>query len=185
MRNISYLIIVFILSILVFGCTSNQDSSTKQHYKFTGINAIEVRFSPEAPSSAEDYYYVNENVPVEVEVKNLGYNEIKNRDIKTKLVGVAATNDFSGKKGPISPDDDVMGIDPYGQSVPSYFDFGNLKYTRDLIENSYKTKIEADYQSGAKEIDGTPTFFLNDKKIQNPRSYDEFRSIIQQAGGAI
>ena len=27
--------------------------------------------------------------------------------------------------------------------------------------------------------------FLNDKKIQNPRNYDEFRSIIEQAGGTI
>lgn len=59
------------------------------------------------------------------------------------------------------------------------------KYNTDFNSSETKTKIEADYQSGASEIDGTPTFFLNDKKIQNPQSYEDFRSIIQQAGGTI
>lgn len=59
------------------------------------------------------------------------------------------------------------------------------KFKTDFNSAETKTKIEADYQSGAKEIDGTPTFFLNDKKIQNPQNYDDFRSIIQQAGGVI
>lgn len=59
------------------------------------------------------------------------------------------------------------------------------KFKIDFNSSEIKAKIEADYQSGADQINGTPTFFLNDKKIQNPRNYDEFRSIIQQAGGAI
>jgi len=59
------------------------------------------------------------------------------------------------------------------------------KFKTDFNSAEIKTKIEADYQSGADQIDGTPTFFLNDKKLQNPKNYDEFRSIIQQAGGAI
>lgn len=57
------------------------------------------------------------------------------------------------------------------------------KFKNDFNSSAAKTKIESDYQSGASEIDGTPTFFLNDKKIQNPQSYDEFRTIIEQAGG--
>ncbi len=59
------------------------------------------------------------------------------------------------------------------------------KFTTDFYSSQTKTKIEADYQSGGSAIDGTPTFFLNDKKIQNPQNYDDFRSIIQQAGGTI
>ncbi len=59
------------------------------------------------------------------------------------------------------------------------------KYKSDFNSSAAKTKITSDYQSGANEIDGTPTFFLNNKKIQNPRSYEEFRSIIQQAGGTL
>lgn len=57
------------------------------------------------------------------------------------------------------------------------------KFKIDFDAPEIKTKIQTDYQSGAAEIDGTPTFFLNNKKIENPRSYDEFRNIIQQAGG--
>jgi len=59
------------------------------------------------------------------------------------------------------------------------------KFKTDYNSPETLAKIEADYQSGVSEVDGTPTFFLNDKKIQNPRSYDEFRSIIQQAGGIL
>lgn len=59
------------------------------------------------------------------------------------------------------------------------------KFKTDFSSAETKTKIQAAYQSGASEVDGTPTFFLNDKKIQNPQNYAEFRSIIQQVGGAI
>ncbi len=59
------------------------------------------------------------------------------------------------------------------------------KFKIDSNSQAAKTKIEADYQNGASEIDGTPTFFLNNKKIQNPQNYEDFRSIIQQAGGTI
>lgn len=54
------------------------------------------------------------------------------------------------------------------------------KFKSDYDSAAAKLKIEADYQSGARDINGTPTFFVNDKKIQNPRNYDEFRSIVEQ-----
>lgn len=59
------------------------------------------------------------------------------------------------------------------------------KFQTDFNSSKTKTKIETDYQSGTNAINGTPTFFLNDKKIQNPQNYDELRSIIQQAGGTL
>ena len=59
------------------------------------------------------------------------------------------------------------------------------KFKADFNSPETKTKIQTDYQSGASEVDGTPTFFLNDKKIQNPQNYAEFKSIIQQAGGTL
>lgn len=59
------------------------------------------------------------------------------------------------------------------------------KFKAEFNSQETKTKIEADYQSGANAIDGTPTFFLNNTKIQNPQNYDEFRNIIQQAGGIL
>ncbi|TSC84289.1 MAG: DSBA oxidoreductase [Parcubacteria group bacterium Gr01-1014_13] len=59
------------------------------------------------------------------------------------------------------------------------------KFKADFNSEKTKTKISADYESGSSEVDGTPTFFLNNKKIQNPQNYAEFRNIIQQAGGTL
>ena len=56
------------------------------------------------------------------------------------------------------------------------------KFKTDYDSSETKTKIEKDYQSGGRDINGTPTFFVNDKKIQNPQNYDEFRSLLEQIG---
>ncbi|TSC72962.1 MAG: hypothetical protein G01um101470_239, partial [Parcubacteria group bacterium Gr01-1014_70] len=43
-------------------------------------------------------------------------------------------------------------------------------------------KIDAHYQAGvASGVNSTPTFFLNGVKIENPRSYDEFKHALSQA----
>lgn len=50
--------------------------------------------------------------------------------------------------------------------------------------NSKETidKINGDYQSGINaRVSSVPTFFLNGERIQNPRSYEEFRALIQAA----
>ena len=55
------------------------------------------------------------------------------------------------------------------------------KFKSDFNSAKAKTKIEADIAGGTKEISGTPTFFLNNQKIKTPKSYAEFRGIIEQA----
>ncbi len=56
------------------------------------------------------------------------------------------------------------------------------RFESDLNSDKIKEKIENDRQSGIRsKVDSTPTFFLNGEKIQNPRSYDEFKSIISDA----
>ncbi len=55
------------------------------------------------------------------------------------------------------------------------------KFRTDANAQASKTKIDSDVQSVDKEISGTPTFFINNKKIENPRNYDEFRSVIEKA----
>lgn len=56
------------------------------------------------------------------------------------------------------------------------------RFENDLNSKEIKEKVENDYQSGIQSgVNSTPTFFLNGQKIQNPRSYDEFRKIIEQA----
>ena len=57
-----------------------------------------------------------------------------------------------------------------------------VKYDNDLDSNTVKEKISADTKQGANAgIDSTPTFYLNGKKIINPRSYDEFKKLIDEA----
>lgn len=56
------------------------------------------------------------------------------------------------------------------------------KFKRDLNSKEAKEKVEDDYQSGvAVGVDHTPTFFINGNEIQNPRSYEEFKNIINEA----
>lgn len=55
------------------------------------------------------------------------------------------------------------------------------RFINDFNSREIKEKVVADYESGFRAgIAGTPTFFLNGKKIQNPRSYEEFKKIISE-----
>jgi len=56
------------------------------------------------------------------------------------------------------------------------------RFLTDIDSDVVKDKVNEDYAEGVSlRVNGTPTFFLNDKKINNPRSYDEFRGIIEQS----
>lgn len=52
-------------------------------------------------------------------------------------------------------------------------------FTSDVDSKDVAQNVENDLESGeASGVNGTPTFFLNGKKLDNPKSYDEFRNII-------
>ncbi len=56
------------------------------------------------------------------------------------------------------------------------------KFRRDVASQEVKDRIERDRSAGVKlNIQGTPTFFLNGEKIQNPRGYEDFKKLIQSA----
>lgn len=53
------------------------------------------------------------------------------------------------------------------------------QFKRDLDSKEVRDKIDADMKSGQSSgVQGTPTFYLNGVKIDNPRSYDEFKQVI-------
>lgn len=55
------------------------------------------------------------------------------------------------------------------------------QFKTDFVSKEIRKKVEAAYQNSVKlGLNSTPTFFLNGKKISNPRNYDEFRNVIQQ-----
>ena len=58
------------------------------------------------------------------------------------------------------------------------------RFQTDIASDDIKAKIENDYKSGVKAgVNSTPSFFLNGKKMDNPRNYDEFKKAIEKALG--
>lgn len=56
------------------------------------------------------------------------------------------------------------------------------KFKNDIDSEAVKKRVDGDYQGGIDAgINSTPTFYLNGKKMQNPRSYEEFSKIISDA----
>lgn len=57
-----------------------------------------------------------------------------------------------------------------------------VQFKSDESSKETEKKILNDYQTGlVSGVAGTPTFFLNGKKINNPRNYEQFRTIILEA----
>lgn len=56
------------------------------------------------------------------------------------------------------------------------------RFLADLESKAVKAKVDGDYDSGlASRVNSTPTFFLNDQVIENPRNYDEFAALVKEA----
>lgn len=59
------------------------------------------------------------------------------------------------------------------------------RFEADYASKEVQDKINRDYQSGIESrVQGTPTFFLNGKAIQNPQSYGAFKQLIESAAGS-
>lgn len=55
------------------------------------------------------------------------------------------------------------------------------QFKNDLESKETKQKVDDDYSSGTRyEVDATPTFFLNGKKIESPKNYSEFKKSIEE-----
>lgn len=57
-----------------------------------------------------------------------------------------------------------------------------VQFKKDVMSQSVKDRVRRDMDSGTKLGNtGTPTFYLNGEKIQNPRTYEDFKTLIQAA----
>lgn len=55
------------------------------------------------------------------------------------------------------------------------------QFKTDFASKEIKEKVENSYRNATRlGLNSTPTFFLNGKKISNPRNYEEFRNVILQ-----
>ena len=56
------------------------------------------------------------------------------------------------------------------------------EFLRDLDSRETKDRVEQDLASAQRlGLSGTPSFFLNGKRIDNPRTYDDFRTLINRS----
>lgn len=56
------------------------------------------------------------------------------------------------------------------------------KFKEDVTSQSVKDRVQRDFNSGNKlGNNGTPTFFLNGKKISNPNGFEPFKKLINDA----
>jgi protein-disulfide isomerase len=56
------------------------------------------------------------------------------------------------------------------------------KFNTDIDSDAVKEKVNSDYEGGIRAgINSTPTFFLNGKKIANPKNFPEFKSTVENA----
>jgi protein-disulfide isomerase len=58
-----------------------------------------------------------------------------------------------------------------------------VQFLKDLDDPAIESKILAEYKEGVNlGVNSTPTFFINGKKLdENPRSVEEFNTVIQAA----
>ena len=76
---------------------------------------------------------------------------------------------------------------PAGQARDKFISYASElaldqeKFQKDLENKDLEGKIRANQDEGINNgVSGTPTFFLNNKIIQNPRSVDEFKRLIEE-----
>jgi len=58
----------------------------------------------------------------------------------------------------------------------------SAKFKKDYASSAANDRINADLTAGKKlGVEGTPTFFINGKKIKTPQSFEEFSKVIDEA----
>lgn len=121
------------------------------------------------------------------------YRNFPLRQIHRNAEPAARAAEAAGKQGKFWEMHDLLfeNQNEWSESMNAKSKFESYASQLGLNMDQFKTdrdskevgeKINKDYQSGvASRVNGTPTFFLNGKKIDNPRSYDQFKTIIIQA----
>lgn len=55
------------------------------------------------------------------------------------------------------------------------------RFKRDVDSKEVKDRVTRDRDAGNRlKVNATPTFFLNGKKIENPRGYEDFKSLLEK-----
>lgn len=75
----------------------------------------------------------------------------------------------------------TAGMEPFNKYATA-IGLDMTKFTADSTSKATKDRINVDSEYGISiGINGTPTFYLNGKKIVNPQGYDQFKALVQAA----
>ena len=76
----------------------------------------------------------------------------------------------------------VANIAPLFESYATLLDISVEQFKTDFVSNDVKALVRAEREHSIKSrLQGTPTFFINGKQIQNPASVLEFKDIVRKA----
>ena len=156
--------------------------------------AILVEFSDFQCPACKAYYYLLKQLKndfgdkLTVEYKYFPLRSIhKNADLSARAAESAKLQGkFGGMEEMLFVKQDEW--KDSGQALSLFRDYAFFigldveRFNSNIDSNSVYDKVNSDYQEGMRlVISGTPTFFLNGKKLTNPRSYEEFSKLIQQS----
>ena len=87
---------------------------------------------------------------------------------------------FEGQKDWSEGGDPQKFFDAYATAL----DLDVERFKKDMDSQSVKDKVASDAESAERfEVQGTPTFFLNGKKLDSLRGFDDFKEVIDEALG--
>ena len=123
----------------------------------------------------------------------LVYRHFPLKNIHKNAVLAASVTEATGKQGKFWEMHDILferqkewaESDKAQELMTGYADELKLnldQFKTDLNSQEVKDKVEKAYVEGTTVgITSTPTFFLNGARLQNPKTYDEFKTIVQRA----
>lgn len=75
---------------------------------------------------------------------------------------------------------DANAVKDYFVSVAKTLKLNTDQFKKDMNSDTIKQAVQNDMASGAAaNVDATPTFFLNGSKLDNIRSFDDFKKLLQ------
>lgn len=201
-------VVLFILTIIGFATiTSEENKTDKRYLKEDGVEQVNIKHLKgnenanvvlteysdlQCPACGAYYPLVKQIVEDFGDKISFEYRHFPLRSIHANAEAAAIATEAAGLQGKFWEMHDILFERQKEWSGKRGKDIFNvyakeigldvLKFENDMKFNEIiKNKVNSDYKSGIDlGVGGTPTFFLNGEKVQNPRSYEEFRSVIQQ-----
>lgn len=160
----------------------------------SGAPAVLVEYSDLQCPACASYYPLLKQLKEDFGDKmQFVYRHFPLKNIHDNAVLAASAAEAAGKQGKFWEMHDILferqsdwaESDKGEELMTGYADELKLnpeQFKTDLNSGEINDKVEKAYaEATTAGITSTPTFFLNGERLQNPKSYDEFKAVIQRA----